>query len=963
MIGVGDWLDSLGLGQYRDLFASNDVSLEILKYLSHTDSDLLTLSVVQRNKLLEAFKAGRPISDPRSRTFQEKVERRNLTVMFCDLVGSTELSMRLDPEDLRRIILRYQDRVAVVVECFGGFVARYMGDGILAYFGWPRAGEDDAAHAVAAALGIVEAVHAVATEPQPLQARIGIATGLAIVGDLIGRGASREETVIGHVPNLAARLQALAPPETVLIAKGTRQLIGQGFDLEPFGCVHLKGFDEALPVWRVKGENRFASRFATRIAGPAVQSADALIGREAELALLHSRWRRVLSGHGEVVLLRGEAGIGKSRTAAAFTAQIRNTEHRAVVYQCLPQNTSDPLHPVARQIEFAAGFAPTDPAERRLEKLDALLAGLGDNAAETVSVFADLLSLPASARDPPRDLDPTRRKARTLAVLLESLSRLARAAPLVVLLEDAQWIDPTSLELLKQLVARFDSWQLMLLVTARPEFKPFWGEQTNTTICDLARLGRSDTGAIIRAVAGGKSLPIKVFKQIQTRTDGVPLFVEELTKMVLESGRLMESSDGWVGRGPGWLNIPATLQDSLMARLDRLDWVKELAQIAAAIGRDFSRAVIAPISGWSPDQLDDGLERLLKSELVLLRSATVYSFKHVLVREAAYESMLHSDRRELNRRIAIVLATQFPDVAETQPETIAHYLSEAQLHELAIQWWRRAGQRNIHASANIEAIAHLERCLALVNKLPAGRRRDLIELDIRTDLGVPLMGTKGYTAPMFRENVDHALELCERVGEHERLFPALWGQLARTFSAGEVLVAFGMAKRFLESAERHNNRQLRMIGHRLCGMTLFGRGELTAAREHLERALKLYDSTDDPPLRDLYGFDQRVAALSYLGRTLQQLGLPDQARLMTERAVTEARVFDHVNTTLYVQGCILELSIMRRERAAIAEAANQLGGLAAGRAESYELVSLTCNRVLALMRGESTAAAVAGIHT
>jgi class 3 adenylate cyclase/tetratricopeptide (TPR) repeat protein len=891
---LGEWLDGLGLGQYRSVFAAHDINSEIIRDLTDNDLGQLGLSLGHRRKLLKAISAleatSPPTSDDRAQVSQKTVERRNLTVMFCDLVGSTSLSAHLDPEDLRHIILRYQDCVAAVVDRFGGFVARYMGDGILAYFGWPIAAEDDAPRAVAAGLDVVEAVRMVAAGSQPLQARVGIATGLAIVGDLIGKGAAREETVIGEVPNMAARLQALAPPDAVLIGGSTRQLIGRTFDLESLGSVQLKGWDAALPVWRVIRENRFATRFADL----GTESAIALIGRDAELSVLHSRWQQALRGRGQLVLLSGEAGIGKSRTAAGFMAQIRNARHRAVVYQCLLQHTSDPLHPVVRQTEFAAGFTPADTVECRLEKLEALLAGFGDVGTEAAGVYADLLSLPAGARYPPRDPDPTRRKARTLAVLLESVFRVARGAPLLVLLEDVQWIDPTTLELIEQLLERFNGWPLLLIITARPEFEPFWGDRPNAATCKLSRLSRREAGAIIRAVAGGKTLPVEVFEQIQMKTDGVPLFVEELTKTVLESDCLTEAPDRWLMRIPISLNIPATLQDSLMARLDRLGWVKELAQLAAAVGREFSRAVIARVSELSPTRLDSGLKRLVKSELVLRRSAATYAFKHALVQDAAYASILYSKRRELNRRIAAVLELQFPEIAETQPETIAHHLSEAQIYEPAIRWWRRAGQRNVHASANVEAISHFERCLGLLTKVPAGQERDQIELDIRIDLGVPLMGTSGYTAPEFRDNVDRALELCERVGEHARLFPALWGQVARTFSAGEIVAALGMAERFLQSAERQDNRQLCMIGHRLCGMTLFGRGSLLAARQHTERALQLYDAEKDAHLRDIYGFDQRVAALAYLGRTLHQLGFPDQAMRMSERAIAEARSFDHV---------------------------------------------------------------------
>jgi tetratricopeptide (TPR) repeat protein len=497
---------------------------------------------------------------------------------------------------------------------------------------------------------------------------------------------------------------------------------------------------------------------------------------------------------------------------------------------------------------------------------------------------------------------------------------------------------------------------MLLIVTCRPDFVPFDGGAAEVTTLVVTRLNRTESGKLIRQVAGGKALPDQLLGQIQTKTDGVPLFVEELTKTVLESGGLTESPDRWLLRGPTTpLSIPASLQDSLMARLDRLGWAKELAQVAAALGREFSHAVFVVVAERATRhsaRLQDGMARLTDAQLLFRRGAgetMTYHFKHALVQDAAYASMLHSRRRELHRCISEVLETTFPEIAETQPEMVAHHLTEAQLDERAITWWRRAGQRNVYASANVEAIVQFERCLALLAKLPEGGERDAVELDIRIDLGVPLMGTVGYTAPEFQDNTRRAMEICERNGDQGRLYPVLWGQVAQTFSSGDVANALPMAERFLRSAERQSDRQLRMIGHRLYGMTLYGHGDLQLARHHLERAVELYDRHEDVRLTYAYGADQRVAALSYLGRTLHQLGYPEQGVAMVEEAMMAARSPGHVNTIIYAQACMLEMRLMRRELGPMAEEAAALAELAQGHAaRTYQIVARTVRYMMDL---------------
>ena len=720
----------------------------------------------------------------------------------------------------------------------------------------------------------------------------------------------------------------------------------------------LKGWDAPVPAWRVIAENRGAIRF------PAVEpgAAEFLVNRTREMQVLREKWAQAEKHHGQVVLLVGEAGIGKSKTVAALAARLSGSPHRRVTLQCLPHHSTDALHPIVRQIEHVAGFAPTDPPPRRLEKLEAWVRQ-DDSPTSPVELglFAALLSVSTDGRYPAPDPDPQRRKAMTLALLRERFERLASREPLLLLLEDAHWIDPTTLELFEMLMQRVPALPVLMIVTCRPDFVPFDNGTADLTLLTVTRLNRTECGELIHHVAGGKALPDQLLGQIQTKTDGVPLFVEELTKTVLESGGLTESEDRWLLRGPSApLSIPASLQDSLMARLDRLGWAKELAQVAAALGREFSHAVFVVVARRSTrfsTRLEEGMSRLIDAQLLFGRGAgevLSYYFKHALVQDAAYASMLHSRRRELHRRIADVLETMFPEIAEAQPEVVAHHLTEAQLDERAVTWWRRAGQRNVHASANIEAIANFERGLALLAKLPQGGGRDAVELDIRIDLGVPLMGTVGYTAPEFQDNTRLAMEICERSGDQGRLYPVLWGRVAQTFSAGDVANALPMAERFLQSAERQNDRQLRMIGHRLYGMTLYGHGDLQLARHHLERALELYDPRADVNLTYAYGADQRVAALSYLGRTLHQLGHPEQGVAMVEEAMMAARSPGHVNTIIYAQACMLEMRLMRRELGAIAGEAAALAELAQGHAaRTYQIVARTIPHMMHLERADA----------
>ena len=706
-------------------------------------------------------------------------ERRQITVMFCDLVGSTALSTRLDPEDLREVIAAYHACTADVVTRFGGYVAKYMGDGVLVYFGYPEAHEADAENAVRAGAragrGHRAALHANRVAG-PTKCASGIATGLVVVGELVGAGEAQERNVVGETPNLAARLQSAAAPNTVVIAATTRRLAGDLFEYEAIEATKLKGFQDPVSAWRVLRERTFASRFeALRTA-----RLTPLVGREEEMELLRRRWQQIKDSEGRVVLLAGEPGIGKSRLTAALEDHIKHEAPICLRYFCQPHHQGSALQPIVAQLQHVAGFSRDDTAAERRVKLEKLLAPEAANGAAEVALFAGLLGL-ADGSSPAADRDPQRRRRLVLTALIERLEALTRRAPVLMLFEDVHWADPTSVELLTLTIERLQTLPILLVITFRPDYQPPWTGQSHVTMLTLNRLSQRDRATLVDHMTGGKALPPGLLDQIVERTDGVPLFVEELTKSVLESEQLHELGDQYMLDQPAHsLAIPTTLQASLMARVDRLGSARDVLQIGAAIGREFSYEVLAAVAGLSDAVLQDALIRLTEAELVYLRGTppnAVYIFKHALIADAAYSTMLRTRRQQLHAAIALVLEKRFPEVVASTPEVIAQQFERAGQNEKAIHYWRLAGDRDLRRFAMKESIAHYANALRLVTAMPDTSERSRLELGVRLGLGLAQqIGIGPAATGIRRAHYQRALTLSNTLPERGReRFLATWG--------------------------------------------------------------------------------------------------------------------------------------------------------------------------------------------
>jgi class 3 adenylate cyclase/predicted ATPase len=932
---IGVWLRGLGLERYEQAFRENEIDEEVLPGLTADDlKDLGVALVGHRRRLLDAIAAlaaAPPAAvasarEERGAAVSAEAERRQLTVMFCDLVGSTPLSTRFDPEDLREIVGAHHRCVTDTVGRFGGFVAKYMGDGVLVYFGYPEAHEDDAERGLRAGLAVIDAVGRLATQ-EPLNVRIGIATGLVVVGDLIGAGAAQERGVVGETPNLAARLQALARPGTLVVADSTRRQIGTLFEIEDLGLQPLAGFAEPQRAWRVVGESGVVSRFEALRSGTTP-----LVGRDEELDLLLRRWQQAKSGEGRVVLVSGEPGIGKSRLTAALSAHIESEPHTRLRYFCSPHDQDSALYPFIGHLERTAGFTRDDTATTKLDKLEALL---GDGAEPgDLSLIAEMLSLAGGERFPPLDLSPQRKKERTLAALLRQLQALARRQPILMIFEDLHWIDPTSREALDLTIERVTALPVLLVATYRPEFQPPWVGQSQVTVIALNRLGRSEGTTLVHQLTGNLgALPPHIVDEIVERTDGVPLFVEELTKAVVEAGA--DRSYGSISAvPPSSLAVPATLHASLLGRLDRLGpAAKNVAQIGAAIGRDFSHELLALAAPLAEPELQEALRRLVEAGLVFQRGAppaAEYLFKHALVQDTAYGTLLRGPRQALHRRIAEALEQRFPHSVETRPEILAHHYGEAALADKAIAYWHRAGKLSVAKSAVREATAQLRRGLGLLDGLPETRERKQLELDIHVTLTAALMAGKGYADP----EVVAALERANRLVTETAAvgtplhFSVLYGLWISTLNSRTIAAALERAANFLSIAQSQPSSGPLLVGHRILATSLIFSGDYPAALAHAETAASLYRPDEHRDSAFRYGQDIGVSAFAMLSWALWHRGYPDQSARAADRALACSRELGHAHTLSHALWIAGMAAVFAREVATVHAYGNNCVALA-----------------------------------
>jgi class 3 adenylate cyclase/predicted ATPase len=897
---VGTWLNSLGLGQYEAVFRENEIDTEILNEL--TDQHLKDLGVPlgHRLKILRAIREQQATGAKP----QDAADRRQLTVMFCDLVDSTALTAQLDPEDMADLIRAFQGVVATAITRFDGHVARWTGDGATVYFGYPRAHEDDAERAARASIALVDAVSELRCERGvELRVRIGISTGLVIVGELVGEGEARERGVVGDTPNLAARLQALAEPDTVVVSESTRRLLGRAFELKALGSRELKGFKAPVPAWSIVHEIENVSRFEASRS----ETLTPFVGREHEVAILLDRWRKATEREGQVVLLSGEAGIGKSRVLAALRERISEQRLAVLRYQCSPHHINDAFHPVIGQIWRGAGFVSGEPAAVRLQKLEAMIAATGLDGREIVPYLASLLGIPTEGRYPALDMAPAEIKERTTAAMISVVVEVAKAIPMLLLLEDAHWIDPTSLELLGRLIDTTLNLPVLIVATFRPEFTAPWVGRPQVTAIALNRFPRSQAVTMIGQVTSGKKLPTEVLNQIVAKTDGVPLFVEELTKSVIESGLLREQDGAYVlAAALTPLAIPSTLHDSLTARLDRLSPIKEIAQIGAAIGREFSHSLLEAVSPVKGTQLQAALRQLMEAELIYERGTapmTSYIFKHALVQDTAYMSLLRGRRQRIHADIAQALQQHYA-ADESAPAVIAHHFTEAGLADQAASSWLAAAEQALSQSAPTEAERHASAGLTQIPRMKQGPECDALELALLVARANALVPLKSMSAAETFDALTAAKRVLDKgIGTDLQRVSILYGLCTGNTLRARMDVAFDLARQIIEIAERQDDPTYHLIGHRLLGSLQFYAGQNREALESLQKSGQYRDPHRQRALSYRFGWDPSLAVLCFEVLVRLSLGLLDSAAQISAQVRAELKDHPHSPSVATVTFC------------------------------------------------------------
>jgi len=940
---IAEWLAKIGLEQYAGAFADNDIDVTVLGHLTDADLQNIGVSLGHRRKLLAAIAelgAAAPVSPPPALPepkSQDAAERRQVTVMFSDLVGSTALSTRMDPEDLREIMSAYQKCVAETVHRFGGFVAKYMGDGVLVYFGYPQAHEHAAERAVRAGLELIAAVSGLKMHVS-LQTRVGIATGLVVIGDIIGSGEAQERGIVGETPNLAARLQALAEANSVVIAQDTRRLLGDLFEYRDLGVVEVRGIAGTVRVWQALRPSVIGSRFE------ALRSPETpLVGRAEELKLLGRAWREATTSAGRVVLISGEPGLGKSRLTEAFSHSLEGEPHARLRYFCSPHHQDSALYPIIGQLERTARFEHGDTPEGKWDKLEGLVAGTAADE-DDVALLAELLSLPPSPRYPVPDLTPQRKKERLFEALLRQLEGLAQQQPVLTIFEDIHWADPTTRELLDATIARVAHLPVLLLATFRLEFQPSWSEHAHVASMSPRRLEPSDSGALIRGIAGGAAgFSDALVAEIVERTDGVPLFVEELTKAVLEStpGEAGDGRNTVVAAVPAVsLAVPPTLHASLMARLERLGpTAKEIAQVGAALGRDFSHQLLAATVPHGASELNDALSRLVDAGLILQSGVSPdarFLFKHALIQDTAYGMLLRAPRQALHARIAHTLEQGFPEVVATQPHVLARHFTEAGLVKKALAYWLRAGQQAVAKSALVEAVSQLRRGLRLAAEMPDA---SLQELDFQIALASALVAMKGYAHPEVVEAFERARGLVLATKDTGTIahFSVLYGLAAANYHAGRPSTALDQVKEFLSLAEAQQDSGPLLQGHRLIGFVQLAIGDYRSAFAHAERAVTLYVPEQHRTLALQFSADIGVQALCLWARALWHRGYPERASRAADMALQSARQSGHRQTLAYALVYIGLMAISARRNAEVEALASE--ALVVSREHGFALFS------------------------
>ncbi len=934
---MGEWLRANDLAEFEAVFVDNQVDFKTLEVLTEIDLKELGLPFGPRKRVVAAIEKWKR-SASMSRTEAEKRsasivhgERRQITVMFCDLVGSTALSGLMDPEELSQLMQIYRKACSDLVARYEGFVAQYLGDGLMIYFGWPVAHEDDAERGVRSALEMVQAVKAIRAA-RPLAVRIGLATGPVVVGETVRDGNTASGLAVGETPNMAARLQALAGPNEVVIAPTTRRLVGDVFALTDQGAHSLKGISQPVQVWRVEEVRRSEGRFS---AARGHDHLTTLVGRDEEDSVLVRCWEQAGFGKGQVVLLSGQAGIGKSRLTQSLRQRI-GAQPAVLHYQCSPYHLNSPLHPFIEQLEQSAGFARDDAPERRLEKLETRV-GIAAGG-ETLALFATLLSLPTD-RYPPLHLSPRKQKEKTLEALVHRVETLARHAPVLIVVEDIHWIDPTSQELLELLVPKVLELPALMVLTHRPEYSPPWGAGPGLTMLALNRLGREQGARLVETVTQGRSLPPDVLDEILTKADGVPLFVEELTRSVLESGLLREERGQFLLQSPqAVLAIPVSLRDSLMARLDRLGAVKELAQIGACIGREFSCHLLERVALMTADVLRISLKTLMESGLVTQRDQppdAVYVFKHALVQDAAYDSLLKSRRGELHARIAAVLEQDFAERVAKEPEWLAHHHTQAGHLNAAIPLWRKAGTMAVARVALKEAVAHFQKGLLLIEQLPPAPERDGLELTIREPLNAAWTGLRGWAAPEVSVNGAEILRLAESQHNPRSRLLAMWWIWTSTITQGRIAKSAVWVDRLRTQGDETGDIDFRIFGHATAMVQHFLSGQLTESREQTDRALALYDANRAESWIKLTGHDLRTFVEVYACQLLWIMGYPEKAKQLSNLSRTHAHADGHPFNLVWALTYSAYVYAYRREPELFLERVNEADRLARDQGLSF----------------------------